>query len=196
VCGDDLRRRQLNHKNGSNHSLQDALEALAAPEVTVETAQSFRVSAGYEEALNGYACGAQTAMDAWLAEPSVIEALHVKSDTVGMQYIKTATDMLPLYADQIEKGYQMLIYSGDVDGCVPYVGTENWTRNLGYPVTKEWHQWLAKPDMEHAIHKAGYAITFNKFQFITISGAGHMVPQFQPGFGLAMFEKFLTGETF
>lgn len=37
------------------------------------------------------------------------------------------------------------------------------------------HQWLAKPDTEHALHKAGYAVTFDKFQFITINGAGHMV---------------------
>lgn len=35
------------------------------------------------QALNGYECGAETAMDAWLAEPSVIEALHVKAGTPG-----------------------------------------------------------------------------------------------------------------
>ena len=34
---------------------------------------------------------------------------------------------------------------------------------------------MSKPDAVHAVHKAGYAVTFDKFQFITINGAGHMV---------------------
>lgn len=34
---------------------------------------------------------------------------------------------------------------------------------------------MSKPDQEHDVHKAGYAVTFDKFQFITINGAGHMV---------------------
>jgi serine carboxypeptidase-like clade 1 len=95
-----------------------------------------------------------------------------------MQYHKTAGDTVPLYAEQIEKGYQMLIYSGDVDGCVPYTGTEEWTRELGREVTQGWHQWLAQPHTsthDAALHNAGYAITYDLFQFVTILGAGHMV---------------------
>ena len=34
------------------------------------------------------------------------------------------------------------------------------------------HQWMAKPDLTHSLHKAGYAVTFDKFQFVTINGAG------------------------
>lgn len=76
-------------------------------------------------------------MDAWLADSSVIAALHVKKSTPGMTYKKTATDLLPLYKSLIDK-YQVLIYSGDTDGCVPYVGTEVWTRGLNYTVTNDW----------------------------------------------------------
>ena len=32
----------------------------------------------------------------------------------------------------------MLIYSGDTDACVPYVGTENWTRNLNFTLVNDW----------------------------------------------------------
>jgi carboxypeptidase C (cathepsin A) len=113
----------------------------------------------------------------------------------GMQYDKTATDLRPLYSQLIDQ-YQMLIYSGDTDGCVPYVGTETWTRGLNYTVTDDWHQWMGKPDDVHSLHKAGYAVTYDKFQFITVNGAGHMVPQFQPGFAKTMFEKFLADEKF
>jgi len=192
VCGQDQRRRQLRANKLSMHEVR---EEMAKELVTVDTAQSFSVNAGYGQALNDYTCGAEAAQNAWLANPKVVEALHVKSGTAGMQYKKTATDLRPLYAKLIKK-YQVLIYSGDTDGCVPYVGTEKWTRELGFTVTKDWHQWLATPDQVHGLTKAGYAITYDKFQFVTINGAGHMVPQFQPGFSLAMFQKFLNNETF
>jgi len=189
-CGHDDRRR-----TSEKTTLMDARKIMSKSIITVESAQSFTRNAGYGQALNDYTCGAETAMDAWLSDSSVVAALHVKAGTPGMTYKKTATDLLPLYKTLIEK-HQMLIYSGDTDACVPYVGTEQWTRGLNFTVTDDWHQWLAKPDMEHSLHKAGYAVTFDKFQFITINGAGHMMPQFQPGFGLAMFQKFLANEKF
>lgn len=190
-CGRDQRRLE----EGSGMGLMEAFRKMGNKTVDVETTDSFKRSAGYSGALNDYTCGAETAMDTWLAEPSVIEALHVKAGTVGMKYDKTATDLRPLYADLMQQ-YQMLIYSGDTDGCVPYVGTEAWTRDLGYSVVADWHQWFSKPDMEHASHKSGYAVTYDKFQFVTVNGAGHMVPEYQPGFALHMFEKFLANEVF
>jgi len=190
TCGLDQRRRLR-----AKPRLSDAHKLMAQKSITVETEDSFRVSAGYGAALNDYLCGAETAMDAWLDEPSVQAALHVTADTPGMRYDKTATDLRPLYSELIEQ-YQVLIYSGDTDGCVPYVGTEYWTRELNYTVIEDWHQWFGKHDDDHPIHKAGYAITYDQFQFITVNGAGHMVPQYQPGFSLTLFKKFLADETF
>lgn len=163
--------------------------------VPVSTADSFKVTAGYTQAINDYVCGAETAMDDWLAVPAVMEALHVLPNTPGMTYKKTASDLRPLYASLIQR-HQILIYSGDIDGCVPYVGTEAWTRGLNFTVQQDWHQWWAKPDDVHALHKAGYAVTYDKFQFITVNGAGHMVPQYQPSYALHMFDKFLRNERF
>jgi len=189
-CGSDQRR-----KLSEADSFRKVRAALTERQVIVETADSFRVSAGYSQALNDYQCGSETAQDAWLANPQVVEALHVQADTPGMHYTKTASDLLPLYSELIEK-YQMLIYAGDTDACVPYVGTEAWTRGLNFTVKDDWHQWFSRPSFEQGEHKAGYAVTYDKFQFITVNGAGHMVPQYQPGFAYGMFEKFLNGDTF
>ena len=35
----------------------------------------------------------------------------------------------------------MLIYSGDVDGCIPYVGSEAWVQGMGFPVDDPWTMW-------------------------------------------------------
>lgn len=59
------------------------------------------------------------------------------------------------------------------------------------------HSWSAKPDMTHASHKAGYAVSFaNNFQFVTVNGAGHLVPATQPGFAIELLKKLLSGATF
>ena len=53
--------------------------------------------------LNGYPCGAGNAMDDWLSIPSVQEALHVKVNTNGFSYVKTAGNLLPLYSTLVKK---------------------------------------------------------------------------------------------
>ena len=90
-----------------------------------------------------------------------------------------------------------LIYNGDADACVPY--TDN---AYGHPLLysnnikelKPWHSWTTGDEQV-----AGYATTYakaNGFSFVTVRGAGHMVPQVKPKQALAMFEKFLAGNTF
>ena len=41
--------------------------------------------------------------------------------------------------------YRMLIYSGNVDACVPTWGSEFWTNQLGaqFGVETEWHPWTS-----------------------------------------------------
>jgi serine carboxypeptidase-like clade 1 len=55
--------------------------------------------------------------------PSVMAAIHVVPNNQTFHYRQTAGNLLPLYASLITK-YRMLIYSGDVDACIPFVGTE------------------------------------------------------------------------
>ena len=110
LCGNDQRRRLSEGAEAPKRkSFREVRAALGSRTVEVSTADSFKVSAGYGQALNDYQCGAETAMDAWLAEPAVIDALHVKANTVGMKYTKTADDLRPLYSSLIDQ-YQMLMY--------------------------------------------------------------------------------------
>ena len=101
----------------SSRTVADRLSSRKKRTVVVDTQASFTVDAGYE-AVNDYVCGSMTAMNVWLAQPSVMAALHVTKQTVGMKYTKTADNLLPLYK-QLMSSYQMLIYSGDVDGEPP-----------------------------------------------------------------------------
>ncbi len=51
-------------------------------------------------------------MDKYLADPSVVEALHVKANVGGMTYHKTVGNLIPLYTRLVQK-YRTLIYRQD-----------------------------------------------------------------------------------
>lgn len=145
--------------------------------------------------LNDYRCGAGTAMDAYLSDASVIKALHVRSGTGRMHYSANCGDLRSLYTKLFQK-HRIVIYSGDADACVPHYGSERWTREMGFSVTSDWHPWNSDSSEKKGNVVAGYAIQYDGLTYVTIKGAGHMVPQFKPAFALTMFKKFLANSPF
>merc|ERR1719265_992671 len=71
---------------------------------------------------------------------------------------------------------RMLHFSGDTDGAVPTLGTQNWIATTGWEVDQEWTPYFVDAQV------AGYTETYadGGFTFGTVHGAGHMAPQFKP----------------
>jgi carboxypeptidase C (cathepsin A) len=61
---------------------------------------------------------------------------------------------------------------------------------MGYDVAEAWHPWHVNSQV------AGYATQYdaNGFSFVTVKGAGHMVPQFAPQAAFHMFKSFINGK--
>ncbi|KAI3971914.1 hypothetical protein MKW92_006599 [Papaver armeniacum] len=78
---------------------------------------------------------------------------------------------------------------GDHDMWVPYIGSEKWTRSLGYKILDEWRPWFFNNQV--AGYLQGYA---NNLTFLTIKGAGHTVPEYKPKEALAFYSRWLAGE--
>jgi len=156
---------------------------------------------GVGGALNDYTCGGQAAMSAWLANPAVVAALHVKAGTAGMKYgPRDRADLRPLYKTLAAK-YRLLIFSGDTDMCVPYIGTEEWTSELGFDQTEAWRPWFSGTNASpNASITSGYVTNYDagshNFTFLTVKGAGHMVPEFKPVAAKAMLDRFMVGKPF
>lgn len=55
------------------------------------------------------------------------------------------SSMLPVYKEllAVEPPLSMLVFSGDVDGIVPVLGTRRWIRSLALPVTRPWRPWTS-----------------------------------------------------
>ncbi|CAK9171248.1 unnamed protein product [Ilex paraguariensis] len=73
--------------------------------------------------------------------------------------------------------------------CVPYTGSEAWTKSLGYKIRDEWRPWTLNGQV------AGYLQGYdNNLTFITIKGSGHTVPEYKPREALAFYTRWLEGE--
>jgi serine carboxypeptidase-like clade 2 len=89
------------------------------------------------------------------------------------------------------------IYSGDVDADVPIPGTIFTITSLredhGIPIVEPWREWWVKGFHEHEDQVGGMVWALRNLTFVTIRGAGHMVPRDKPREATALLEGFLTG---
>eukprot|EP01125_Pyxidicula_operculata_P009072 TRINITY_DN29_c0_g1_i1.p1 TRINITY_DN29_c0_g1~~TRINITY_DN29_c0_g1_i1.p1 ORF type:complete len:453 (-),score=79.42 TRINITY_DN29_c0_g1_i1:70-1428(-) len=113
---------------------------------------------------------------------------------VNGNYDRTPNSMVPIYKNLLKNNIRVLIYSGDTDFAVPYTDSEFWTSNdMGLTPINEWRQWFVNDINGQQV--AGFVTEYpNGFQFATVKGAGHMVPQYRPLPAFQMFERFLSNQ--
>ena len=149
--------------------------------------------------------GSGPTLEKWGNLPEVKAALHVNpkidwalcSNNNTFQYNPDILDeRIEIYPTLTQKaGYQVLVYNGEADLCVPYTDNEWWTRSMNYTVRKAWHAW--EVDGEEGSYVGGYAIQYDhNFTFATVRGAGHMVPETRAEAALTLFKNHLGGKGF
>jgi len=149
-----------------------------------------RLVGGPVECLDGGAA------QAYLDQADVRAAIHVPSvDQIGpwelctnkLQYTSNWGSLLPYYKDQIIPFIRVLIFNGDADCCVPYNGNEWWTSTLGIPEVTGWTEWTVNSQVAGYVTKYQYG-----FEFVTVKGAGHMVPEYKPVQALEMISRYFA----
>ncbi|XP_057519643.1 serine carboxypeptidase-like 20 isoform X1 [Amaranthus tricolor] len=136
---------------------------------------------------------------AWLNDKAVRKALHADDENVAgpwelctgrIAYNHDAGSMIKYHKNLTARGYRALIYSGDHDMCVPYTGSEAWTKSVGYKVVDEWRPWMCNDQV------AGFTQGYEKnLTFLTIKGSGHTVPEYKPREALYFYSRFLSGQS-
>ncbi|XP_010555479.1 PREDICTED: serine carboxypeptidase-like 7 isoform X2 [Tarenaya hassleriana] len=130
----------------------------------------------------------------WANNETVRRALHVVKGSVGkwvrcnqdMPYDKDIESSIPYHVNNSIKGYRSLVFSGDHDLFVPFLGTQAWIRSLNYSVVDDWRPWMITDQV------AGYTRTYaNEMTFATIKGCGHTV-EYKPEEGYVMFQRWIT----
>jgi carboxypeptidase C (cathepsin A) len=118
------------------------------------------------------------------------------NDSIGANYINDDRASYWIYEELLGK-YRVLVYSGDADGAVPITGTLNWIEKLrtskGLSVVRPWSPW-SYPGLFNDKQVGGFVeVLDNDFTFVSIRGAGHMVPQFYPQPAYVFMSNWIAG---
>ncbi|XP_022846112.1 serine carboxypeptidase-like 7 isoform X2 [Olea europaea var. sylvestris] len=150
--------------------------------------------------IDGLWCRPQTYATSyiWANDPIVQEALHIKKGTItdwtrcnhSLSYEHNIESVVQYHKILSRKGYEALVYSGDHDMGVPYMGTLKWIRGLNLTIDDEWRPWNVNGQV------AGYTRKYKKndfyLTFVTVKGAGHTAPEYNPEQCLAMLDRWLS----
>ncbi|KAI6678195.1 hypothetical protein NL676_038991 [Syzygium grande] len=122
----------------------------------------------------------------WASDRAVQDALHIREGTIEkwvrcnktLSYTYTVTDVVDIHKELLETGFRALIYSGDHDMVIPYLGTQAWIDTLNLTISEDWHAWFVDGQV------AGYATLYSYFPslltYATVKGAGHTAPEYKP----------------
>ncbi|XP_057418141.1 serine carboxypeptidase-like 1 [Lotus japonicus] len=133
----------------------------------------------------------------WANDVHVQKALQVRKDTVKAW--KRCNDSI-IYTNDVQssvayhqylriKHFRALIYSGDHDMVVPYLGTLGWINSLNSTIVEDWRPWEVNDQV------AGYIQEYSNYiSFATVKGAGHVAPEYKRKECFEMFKRWISHE--
>ena len=135
-------------------------------------------------------------VETYLNRADVQAAIHARPTTWrasgGVDYDNPGDLMVPYFETFInETDWRMLIWSGDADAAVPYIGTQRWIECLGRPVAQDWAPWYTD-DATFGPQVGGMVKVFDRISFLTVKGCGHTVQTYCPQQGYDYYHQWLT----
>lgn len=138
----------------------------------------------------------------FVPKPCVRRAIHVgqrKFSTTRdavlsrflQDFMRSAVPQLTLL---LEKGYRVLVYSGQLDLAVPTNHTEHFLSQMSWSGAKRWactpqRQWRSVDGQT----LYGYKKSVDNLHFVVVRNSGHLVPHDTPQAALDMITAFLDG---
>ncbi|KAK1292186.1 Serine carboxypeptidase-like 33 [Acorus calamus] len=111
------------------------------------------------------------------------------SDSIFQSYnYHIPSSILPIYSKLIKGGLKIWMYSGDSDGRVPVIGTRSCIEDLNLEIKNEWRSWFNDKQV------GGRILEYEGLKFVTVRGAGHLVPLNKPSEALAMINTYLLNQ--
>eukprot|EP01105_Mastigella_eilhardi_P026982 TRINITY_DN805_c0_g2_i1.p1 TRINITY_DN805_c0_g2~~TRINITY_DN805_c0_g2_i1.p1 ORF type:complete len:490 (-),score=87.65 TRINITY_DN805_c0_g2_i1:175-1644(-) len=185
------RTQYVSRWNGLVNAVRDLLEKKSDATKTSGTPITAKLSTtDYDPCTIDY-------LNVYMNIPAVQAAVHAKSmewswfsSVLRYDVLDMYSNMIPIFELFFKSKWSVFIYSGDFDGCVPFIGTQRWINCLGRPIKEGWRSWNV--DGQHA----GSVITYDKITYLTVKGSGHMVPQYTPPQAWEMWSRWVDNISF
>ncbi|WCJ41536.1 Serine carboxypeptidase 1 [Euphorbia peplus] len=104
-----------------------------------------------------------------------------------LNWTDSQVTILPVIKNLMASNISVWIYSGDTDGRVPVTSSRYSINKMKLPVKTPWQAWYTNEEV------GGYVVAYEGVTFVTVRGAGHLVPSYQPERALSMISSFLKG---
>ncbi|XP_021757108.1 serine carboxypeptidase-like 13 isoform X2 [Chenopodium quinoa] len=137
-------------------------------------------------------------LENWANDIQVRAALHIQEGTIS-SWIRCNKTLAYEYNVESTFGYHQkltqdyiraLIYGGDQDMIISFVGTLEWINMLNVSISDDWRPWFVHGQV------AGYTTKFSNDKYhvtyATVKGAGHTAPEYKPFECFNMFLKWLA----
>ncbi|XP_037459939.1 serine carboxypeptidase-like 18 isoform X2 [Triticum dicoccoides] len=133
----------------------------------------------------------------WANENVTRDALRIKQGTIGewvrcitgLPYTGDLPSSIPYHLNLSTRGYRVLVFSGDHDPGVPFLGTYEWIRSLNFSIVDDWRAWHVDGQ------SGGFTVAYaNNITFATVKGGGHTAIRHQPKQCFAMAQRWLDNE--
>ncbi|KAL7206336.1 hypothetical protein ACSBR2_019114 [Camellia fascicularis] len=136
--------------------------------------------------------------DIWANDERVQKALHIRKGSIEkwvrcnktLSYNEDLLTSIEYHRNLSHTDLRSLIYSGDHDMAIPYVGTHKWIESLALPVDEDWRPWFVDGQV------GGYTMKYVEkgfhLTFATVKGAGHTAPEYKPKECLPMLQRWLA----
>uniref|UniRef100_A0A1I8A947 Carboxypeptidase n=1 Tax=Steinernema glaseri TaxID=37863 RepID=A0A1I8A947_9BILA len=111
------------------------------------------------------------------------------SDDVVQTYQRGPMEMGDIIKNALNKGIRGMLYNGDVDMACNFLMGQRFSANLGRA------QVSAKQEFQVNGQVGGFYTAYDAFEFYTVRGAGHMVPQDKPAVAFHVISSFLNKQT-
>jgi len=149
-------------------------------------------------------CVDVTPITTFMNNMALRKALHIPeglpkwelcSAIINLSYKRIYSTMIKQYQKALNAKLRVLVYNGDFDMACNFLGDEWFVASLKQKELIEKRAWYYFAE-DGTKQIAGFARQFEDITFLTVKGAGHMVPEDKPNPAFVMFNKFLKGEKY
>lgn len=146
-------------------------------------------------------CTNDTALETYMNSKKVKAAIHVDdsitwtlcNEDLGYEtLVDDVTEYIQHALNQVPDS-RIMLYAGDVDMACNFLGGEMFAEAMNLPLLEDYSEWTYVA-ADNTRQVGGWYKKFDRLSWITVKGAGHMVPTDKPIQAYDMFQAFLDGK--